>query len=158
MKKDYVLPEKQYGVCPHCGLTINSAKETDTHIEMTCDTCGTVWKANYTYGYEDMIISDHKLTNKDKKQQKEKLIIKYEALKLDIENSRAITDIELRHETLFKLDSEFKTLCPKKYNAYFELGDYNRDYNVESYNSYLNNRSFKMVRDINKILFYFGKQ
>lgn len=157
MKKEYVLPEKQYGLCPTCGLTINSTKQKKSYVEMTCDTCGKTWKANFKYGYEDMIISEKDLSNKEKKQQKENIIVKYQTLRENIEASKTIDDLKLRHETLSKLDDEFKILCPKKYNAYFGLGDFKSGYDPFAYRGYLNNRSFKMVRDINKILFYFGK-
>jgi len=157
MKKDYVLPEKQYGICPVCGLTINSTKEKKTHIEMTCDTCGKVWKANFKYGYEDMIISETKLPIKEKKSQKENIIRKYDALKQGIEESKTIVDLKNRHNMLSTLDEEFKILCAKKYNAYFPLGDFKPEYDPISYSGYLNNRSFKMLRDVDKILFYFGK-
>lgn len=157
MKKDYVLPEKQYGVCPKCGLTINKTRETKKYVEMTCTTCNNVWKANFKYGYEDMIISETDLPNKEKKKQKEYLIIKYEALKEGIENSKKIDDLRVRHDTLTVLDDEFKILCPKKYNAYFAIGEFKTENEPFSYRSYLNNRSYKMIRDINKILFYFGR-
>jgi len=157
MKKDYVLPEKQYGICPKCGLSINSAIEGHPHNKMICDTCGTEWEAKYSYGYEDMIVSAIDLPNKDKKKQKDFIIKKYEQLKLDIESSKKIVDLQSRHNRLSILDDEFRILCSKKYNAYFNMGNYNNEVIFDYYKKYLDSRSFKMIRDINKILFYFGK-
>lgn len=157
MKKDYVLPEKQYGICPKCGLSINTTKEKEPHHEMKCDNCGTIWTANYTYGYEDMIISNTKLPIKEKKKQKDNIIKKYEILIEGIENSTAIIDLKERHLILAELNNEFKILCPKKYNAYFDMGEFKTQYIADYYKTYLDSRSFKMIRDINKILFYFGK-
>lgn len=157
MKKEYVLPDKQYGVCPKCGLNINKTEEDYPYNQMICTNCGTKWQAKYTYGYEDMIISESSLSNKEKKKQKENLIKKFEALKAEINLSIYIDDLLTRHNTLSVLDDEFRILCPKKYNAYFELGEFNVTYFPEPYKIYLNNRSNKMLRDIDKILFYFGK-
>lgn len=157
MRKDYELPKKQYGVCPICGLTVNTTREKEPYHEMRCDNCGTIWEAKFTYGYEDMIISAVDLSNKDKKKQKEEIIIKYETLREDIRNTSMIEDLEARHFALSNLDQEFKLLCPKKYNAYFEMGSFKPEYDPNAYAGYLKNRSFKMIRDINKILFYFGR-
>jgi hypothetical protein len=37
---------------------------------MTCEECEHTWEAKYTYGYEDMIVSEKPLNNKNKKTQK----------------------------------------------------------------------------------------
>jgi hypothetical protein len=104
-----------------------------------------------------MIVSAIDLPNKDKKKQKDFIIKKYEQLKLDIESSKKIVDLQSRHNRLSILDDEFRILCSKKYNAYFNMGNYNNEVIFDYYKKYLDSRSFKMIRDINKILFYFGK-
>lgn len=158
MKTEYELPSRQYGVCPKCGFSTHSiTRESNGHETLVCEQCGRQWLPLYKYGYENMIVSEKALTNKEKKKQKENLIVKFEVLISGIENSKVLDDIETRHNVLMLLDEEFKILCPKKYNSYFGMGEYKPEYDQLSYESYLNSRSFKMIRDLHKILFYFGK-
>lgn len=157
MKRSADIPEFQYGICPDCGMTINKTRKELDNLYMVCQECDKTWEAKYTYGYEDMIVSEKPLNNKNKKKQKEILVNKYDLLKLQINKAVSMEDLNLKFKLLTKADKDFKILCSKKYNAYFELGELNKNYFEDSYKAYLNSRSKKMILDIDKILFYFGK-
>lgn len=152
-----IKQEKKYAICPVCGLTVHSVEETKKGEELTCMECDTTWVSKFTYGYNDRIVSIKELNNKEKKEQKEKLIVKYEELKSQIREINEIEDIREKHYAMDTMDKEFAILCPNKAKAYWDMDEFRNELLNDNYEIYMNGRLRKMIRDIDKILFYFGK-
>lgn len=143
-------------LCPKCNKTLNKITAMNNVIKTSCTDCGVIWSPEFEFEY-DTNISEEKLTNKEKREQKDKVAELYIDLKNRISSLQIIDDVEMKHIALDYIDDEFSYMAPKKYNAYFELTEFYSDLNNSDYNAYLNSRIKKMVKDINKILFYFGK-
>jgi hypothetical protein len=150
-------PIHDTAICPKCNKTLKKFTIMNTAIKTSCADCGVIWSPEFEFDYDTEDILEEKLTNKQKREQKDKVAEEYIDLMNRIEQLTIITDIEMRHAALKEIDDEFSYMAPKKYNAYFELTDFYEDLNNDNYDTYLNSRIKKMIKDIHKILFYFGK-
>jgi len=143
-------------ICPKCKKQLNKLTIMNNVIKTSCTDCGVIWSPEFEFDY-DISISEEKLTNKEKREQKDEVAELYIDLKNRIAQLEIITDIEMKHIALDYIDDEFSYMAPKKYNAYFELSEFYSALDNPNYEAYLNSRIKKMIKDINKILFYFGK-
>jgi len=146
----------QTSTCPKCKKQLREFTIINNVIKTSCADCGVIWSPAFEFDYE-IINPDEKLTNKEKRNQKDSTAKIYVDLKNRILRLTIISDVEIKHIALKEIDSEFSYFAPKKYNAYFELSEFYLALDNPDYNNYLNSRIKKMAKDINKILFYFSK-
>ena len=143
--------------CPKCNKRLTKFTIMNESIKTSCADCGVIWSPEFKFDYNTEDAIDNKLTNKQKREQKDKVADEYINLIGRIKQLTIIPDVEMRHFTLKEIDDEFSYMAPKKYNAYFELSEYYKELDNRNYDNYLKSRIKKMVKDIHKILFYFGK-
>ena len=92
------------------------------------------------------------------KKEKQDLIRRHYDLKDLISHSITLQDVKEKHILFVKIDKEFSILCTTKFNAYSYLSEYHDNLDNDYYFSYLNHRANRMLKDIDRILFYFDKQ
>lgn len=147
---------REKAACPKCKKQLKEFIIVNNVIKTSCADCGVIWSPEFKFNYEINKLEE-KLTNREKREQKDSTAEIYVDLKNRIAKLIIISDIEMRHLALREIDNEFSYLASKKYNAYFELTDFYIELNNSNYDKYLDSRIKKMIKDINKILFYFSK-
>ena len=144
--------------CPKC-KSFNIIDDDDAEFGYQCINCGNIFiieVIDYKALKEKEIKHKQKIREK-KRKAKEKLILRYKSLKKMINKSYKIKDVNRKHDSFHDIDEEFSDLCPKKYKSYTTLGIFQEHLRNEYYFCYLNNRLTKMIKDIDRILFYFDK-
>jgi len=144
--------------CPKC-KSFNIIDDDDAEFGYECVDCGYIF-TNKFIDYKAIKEKELKRKQKvrDKKRKaKEKLIQRYKDLKTMIFVAYEIKEVNEKHDSFHDIDQEFSDLCPKKYNSYTLLGEFQENLRNDYYFCYLNNRLTKMIKDIDRILFYFDK-
>ena len=142
--------------CPKCG-SFDVIKDDDGMNMFECLDCGHFFHGNITKEMKEIEIKRKQRIRDAKRKTKNDLIQRYKNLKKLIYDSYEITCVEKKHMVFSDIDDEFAVLCPKKFNSYTPLGIFQNNLDNDYYFQYLNNRLTKMIKDIDRILFYFDK-
>jgi hypothetical protein len=104
--------------------------------------------------YKDQVERKTRLLKKEK----EDLLKQYYALRFLILSVSSLEHTKDIHNSFAAIDKEFSKLCKPKYSSYEPLPEYRANLENPHYHMYLVHRANKMVKDIDRILFYFVKQ
>lgn len=141
------MAKENYFICPSCGSD-NVIRSENQDGKLECLSCEDTWIPVYA-GYV------RRKSKAAKKLERENTVHRFDLLKQNIEKAKLVDNAKQKHLLILDIDREFSVLCEKKYEAYSRLGTFEEDYENEYYFNYLNNRLNKMIKDIDRILFYF---